>query len=71
MLDNEGRLDVDLITQGEGKYYTSGKVISVSWKKESAVDMTRFYDASGAEIKLNPGVTWFQIMKQNNVETIK
>lgn len=71
VLDNEGRLDVALVTSGKGKYYTAGKMIEVTWKKESASDMTVFYDASGNAIKLNPGVTWFQVVKLGNVETIK
>jgi len=71
VLDNEGRLDVDLITSGEGKYYTAGKYIEITWKKESSKDLTYFYDQSGNAIKLNPGVTWFQVVKLGNVETIK
>ncbi len=71
VLDSEGRLDVDLITEGEGKYYTAGKVSKVTWKKSDTDSSTRFYDDKGHEISLNPGVTWFQIVKLNNVETIK
>ncbi len=68
VLDNEGRLDVDLVTSGKGKYYTAGKMIEVTWKKTSASDMTSFFDINGQAIKLNPGVTWFQIVKLGNVE---
>ena len=71
VLDSEGRLDVDLVTEGEGKYYTAGKGIKVTWKKSDINSSTRFYDEKGQEISLNPGVTWFQIVKLNNVETIK
>ena len=70
VLDNEGRLDVDLISSGEGRYYTAGKYIDVTWNKDSAADMTHFFDKSGNAIKLNPGVTWFQVVKLGNVETI-
>lgn len=71
VLDSEGRLDVDLITEGEGKYYTAGKVVNVTWKKSDTNSLTQFYDEKGQEVLLNPGVTWFQIVKLNNVETIK
>lgn len=71
VLDNEGRLDVDLITSGKGTYYTGGKKIDVTWSKKSATAITEFYDANGTPIKLNPGVTWFQIMKTGNKESIK
>lgn len=71
VLDKEGRLDVDLITSGKGKYYTAGKVMEVTWKKTSAKEPTEFFDLSGNPIKLNPGITWFQIMKTGVVEKIK
>lgn len=71
VLDNEGRLDVDLVTSGKGTYYTGGKMIDVTWSKKSAQAITEFFDASGSPIKLNPGVTWFQIMKTGNKESIK
>lgn len=71
VLDNEGRLDVDLITSGEGKYFTSGKMIEVTWSKASAEATTEFFDLNGTKIKLNPGVTWFQIVKTGTQETIK
>ncbi|HAS73510.1 MAG TPA: DUF3048 domain-containing protein [Clostridiales bacterium UBA8960] len=71
VIDNEGRLDIDLITTGKGKYYTAGKVLEVTWKKTTANDPTFFYDESGQEIKLNPGVTWIQVVKTGNVESIK
>ncbi len=71
VLDKEGRLDVDLITSGNGKYYTAGKVIEVTWSKKSVESMTEFFDMQGNPIKLNPGVTWFQIMQIGKEETIK
>jgi len=71
VLDNEGRLDVDLVTSGKGKYYTGGKVIEVTWSKKSAQSKTEFWDLNGLPIKLNPGVTWFQIMKSGITESIK
>lgn len=71
VLDNEGRLDIDLITSGKGKYYTAGKVMDITWSKKSVEATTEFFDMQGNPIKLNPGVTWFQIMKIGKEETIK
>ncbi|GAB6109548.1 DUF3048 domain-containing protein [Fusibacter bizertensis] len=71
VLDSDGRLDVDLITSGKGKYYTAGKVMDITWSKESVEATTEFFDIQGNPIKLNPGVTWFQIMKIGKEETIK
>lgn len=71
VLDNEGRLDVDLITTGKGKYYSAGKVMDVTWSKKTVDSKTDFFDLKGNPITLNPGVTWFQIMKMGTEETIK
>lgn len=71
VIDNEGRLKIDLVGKGEGKYYTSGSYIDVVWEKSSPEATTYFYDLEGEPLNLNPGVTWFQVMKTGNVENIK
>lgn len=71
VIDNEGRLDIDLITSGTGKYYTGGKFIEVTWSKKSADALTEFFDLDGQPIQLNPGKTWIQVMKIGREEIIK
>lgn len=71
VIDNEGRLQIDLITSGSGRYYTAGKYQDVTWKKVDASSPTLFYSKDGNEIVLNPGVTWIQVVKAGNVEIIK
>lgn len=71
VIDQEGRLNVDLVGKGTGKYYTSGTYIDVVWEKLTPEATTYFYDLQGEPIKLNPGVTWFQVMKTGSVENIK
>lgn len=63
VIDNEGRLDIQLVGEGQGKYITNGKVIDVKWVKKSREAKTLFYDLDGNEIKLNPGVTWIQVVE--------
>ena len=63
VIDNEGRLEIQLIGEGDGKYITNGKVIDVNWVKKSRHDKTIFYDLEGNEIILNPGVTWIQVVE--------
>lgn len=70
VLDGEGRLELGLIGKGEGMYYTGGKGMAVTWEKKDANSMTVFYDTEGNEITLNPGNTWFQIMKIGSREKI-
>lgn len=59
--DTEGRLEVDMIGSGEGYYITSGKSIDITWEKTERFGPTKYYDADGKEIILNPGNTWIQI----------
>ncbi len=63
VLDNEGRLQIDLVGNGQGFYITNGKVIEVTWKKDTREGKTLYYDLQGDEIILNPGVTWIQVVE--------
>jgi hypothetical protein len=63
--DTEGRLQMDMVGQGEGYYVSGGNYIPVTWKKKSEKDMTRYYNAKGEEVKLNPGKIWIQVYPEN------
>ncbi|NLY86408.1 MAG: DUF3048 domain-containing protein [Tissierellia bacterium] len=63
VIDNEGRLDIQLVGEGNGKYISNGKVIDVKWVKKSREGKTIFYDLGGNEIILNPGITWIQVVE--------
>ncbi|GAU77472.1 DUF3048 domain-containing protein [Fusibacter sp. 3D3] len=63
VLDSEGRLQVDLVGSGTGDYFTAGKTIPIKWEKSDQNALTLFYTLEDQPIKLNPGVTWFQIME--------
>ncbi len=65
VIDNEGRLSIDLIGEGKGKYITNGKGIDIKWIKNSRNGKTYFYDEFDKEIVLNPGVTWIQVVNVN------
>ncbi len=62
VIDNEGRLSIDLIGEGKGKFITNGKGIDIKWSKKSRNSKTYYYDEKGREIVLNPGITWIQIV---------
>jgi hypothetical protein len=70
VIDNEGRLKVDFIGSGTGKLYTGGEMIEIKWEKSSARSSTLFYKNDGTPIKLNPGITWFQVFETGKSETI-
>ncbi len=48
---------------GEGKFFTAGKVIDITWVKEDD-GVTHYYDLNGDEIVLNQGKTWVCIIQQ-------
>jgi hypothetical protein len=52
----------DLIGSGKAKVIRDGKAIDATWKKSSTKDRTKFYDSSGAEIKFNRGVFWYEVI---------
>ncbi len=69
IIDDEGRLSIDTIGEGEGYYITNGNAIDIKWEKQSGKSKTKYYDESGQEIKFNIGQTWIQVVKLNsNIE---
>lgn len=62
VIDNLGRMQIDLIGEGNGKYITNGKFIDIKWKKQSREGKTLYYDLEDKEIVFNPGVTWIQVV---------
>lgn len=63
ILDAAGNPSPEVTAIGTGVAYVfrDGMVIEGTWVRESAEDLTRFLDASGAEIPLKPGRTWFEL----------
>ena len=65
VIDSEGRLEIDLVGQGEGLFATNGEMKKVTWKKTSKNAMTKYFYEDGREILLNPGITWIQVVPSN------
>ncbi|MDD3226691.1 MAG: DUF3048 domain-containing protein [Tissierellia bacterium] len=70
VLDNEGRLFLGTIGQGNGIYITNGESITITWEKASEKDKLRFYSGD-EELVLNPGNTWIQVVNSLDRITIK
>jgi len=64
VLDELGRLSIDLIGGGKALFCVDGECQSITWNKK-ANSRTRYYFINGEEIKLNPGVTWIELADQN------
>lgn len=65
VIDNEGRLSIDLIGEGKGKFFANGKGIDITWVKKDRKSRTIYYKEDGQELLLNPGITWIQVVKRN------
>ena len=64
VLDEAGRLQLDLSGSGEAKICVDGICRQGVWRQRDG-RRTRYYYEDGEEIKLNPGVTWIEIAGSN------
>ena len=49
-------------TTATGYYFTDGQVIPITWYKNGETAITKYYDYTGQEIKLNPGKTYIGLI---------
>lgn len=68
---NAGRQELDNIGSGKGFYMTNGQYKQITWSKSSRRAKTIIKDESGAEITLNPGTTYVQIIPESKAVTIR
>lgn len=55
---------------GEADVFVAGKHIKATWKRPKLDDITKYYDASGKEIELQPGNTWVQVVPSNRKKAV-
>lgn len=65
VLDDKGRLEIDMCSGGEAILFTGGVAVKGTWSRESLDDRTIFVDSEGKELKLTPGNTWVEVVDQN------
>ncbi len=63
VIDSYGRLAIDLVSSGTGYYLYDGKVIPITWQKQSERAKTRYYTADGDELVFKRGRIWVQLVK--------
>ncbi len=56
-------LNLTVDGSGEGKFFTRGKMMDITWKKAED-GITHYYTTDGKEIKLNQGKTWVCIIEK-------
>ena len=68
--DDAGRVDMQITGEGVAYAFLDGRSIKGRWRKGGLADPTRFVDASGNAIELNPGQTWIQVLPDDGKVTI-
>ncbi len=63
VIDSYGRLAIDLVGSGTGYYLYDGKVIPITWQKQSERAKTRYYTMDGDELVFKRGKIWVQLVK--------
>ncbi len=62
--------EIDLVGTGEGFYASNGKIIPITWKKETDRGITQYFTADGEQLKMNPGKTFITIFKDTQKSDI-
>lgn len=62
-IDEELRLRMETIGEGDAIVCLDGECQEGKWKKSSAGSRTRFYDQNDNEIEFNAGITWIEVVR--------
>lgn len=65
VLDDKGRLEIDMCSGGEAILFTGGVAVKGTWSRQGLDERTIFVDSEGNELKLTPGNTWVEVVDQN------
>lgn len=69
--DDHGYMMFYILNKDRAGYYiTNGHAIAVTWQKETATEVTHYYDAMGTEITLNTGKTYIGIVPEEDWEDL-
>lgn len=66
VLDQKGRLSINMCLGGDAWVFTQGRVFECSWSKKDLDSPTVFTDSEGNEIKLSAGKSWICVIDQNS-----
>lgn len=67
-MDDNGYMDIDTLSGGDGYFITNGKMEKITWKKDNEDSPARYYNEAGDEITLNQGKTWVCIARNKYKE---
>lgn len=62
--DGSDRVQIDTVGKGSGVYLSGGKYTNIKWQKDSRSQSTKYYYENDEEVKLNPGVTYINLVAE-------
>lgn len=62
VIDDEGRLGMDVTGEGEAVMFKNGETFKGTWEKSSRADRTIFYNEDGSEYEFVRGQTWVEVV---------
>ncbi|MDO4869010.1 MAG: DUF3048 domain-containing protein [Bacillota bacterium] len=65
LLDEKGRLEIDMAAGGDALLFTKGEVVKGKWSRRDLDSRTIFKDENGKQFRLTPGKTWVYVVDQN------
>jgi hypothetical protein len=68
-VDGAQAVRIGAISSGSGYLFQDGKTTKITWSKASRDIRTKYLDETGAEVSLNPGQTWIEIVPTGNSVT--
>jgi Protein of unknown function (DUF3048) N-terminal domain/Protein of unknown function (DUF3048) C-terminal domain len=71
LVDSSGTAvpEAEVIGEGDAWVLTGGYVIPARWSKPGQMDVTKFTDSAGSEVRLAPGRTWVELVPPGNART--
>lgn len=62
VIDDVGRRRITTVGDGDAVIAIDGVAVHGTWRKDARDGRTRFYDASGNQIRFNAGQTWIEVV---------
>lgn len=62
VLDDEGRLEINMAGQGDAVIVSGGREIKCRWERSGDSSPVKYVDENGSQVILNPGKTWINIV---------
>jgi len=69
--ENDVQQSIDYGKGGKAQLFSGGICVDLIWEKKSNTDPMRFKDNDGNDMVLNPGNTWFELVKKQTKITVE